>query len=289
MSTPRAREGREGDLTEPVAFARRPPVQLPPARFGAIRTVRDGHQEIHLCGSRGSPRNTTAMERGHIRDNPTDRCSSIAGAIPRPAARVVGAAPTPCFRASKPTTVHQRALIRSGADAWGRLHRRAREQLVDRGLAELSRAILDSAHLRVKGGAGFANPSPVAPAPLRALALVKSFTAPADGEVASGMARIMARYGGWVRAAEAENTLTETLPTLSLRGRDDWSGQVDEVDEARRGRGPNSRHLETPSPCRSRRGGWRRSGRSAGSSRRERRTPCVWPRRRQRRGLVRRR
>ncbi|MFE0810928.1 IS5 family transposase [Streptomyces sp. NPDC058848] len=58
----------------------------------------------------------------------------------------------PCFGASK-STVHRRFLIWSRAGVWGRLHRRVLELLDGQNLVDLSRAVLDSAHVRAKKGA----------------------------------------------------------------------------------------------------------------------------------------
>ncbi|PAU49672.1 hypothetical protein CK936_06570 [Streptomyces albireticuli] len=58
----------------------------------------------------------------------------------------------PCFGASK-STVHRRFLIWSRAGVWGRLHQKALEILADQSVVDLSRAVLDSAHVRAKGGA----------------------------------------------------------------------------------------------------------------------------------------
>jgi transposase len=58
----------------------------------------------------------------------------------------------PCFGASK-STVHRRFLIWSRAGVWGRLHQKVLEMLVGQGLVDLSRAVLDSTHVRAKKGA----------------------------------------------------------------------------------------------------------------------------------------
>lgn len=57
----------------------------------------------------------------------------------------------PCFGVSKSTT-HRRFLIWSRAGVWGRLHEEILHRLDDAGLLDLSRAVLDSAHVRAKGG-----------------------------------------------------------------------------------------------------------------------------------------
>ncbi len=59
----------------------------------------------------------------------------------------------PCFGASK-STVHRRFLIWSRAGVWGRLHQKMLELLDGQNLVDLSRAVLDSAHVRAekKGG-----------------------------------------------------------------------------------------------------------------------------------------
>ncbi|MFL1897508.1 IS5 family transposase [Streptomyces tauricus] len=66
----------------------------------------------------------------------------------------------PCFGASK-STVHRRFLIWSRAGVWGRLHREVLQLLTGRGLVDLSRAVLDSAHVRAKKGGEHTGPSPV--------------------------------------------------------------------------------------------------------------------------------
>ncbi|SCF72890.1 Putative transposase of IS4/5 family [Streptomyces sp. MnatMP-M27] len=79
----------------------------------------------------------------------------------------------PCFGASK-STVHRRFLIWSRAGVWGRLHQKVLEMLAGQGLVDLSRAVLDSAHVRAKkrgqtyrpvargpGQAGFEDARPV--------------------------------------------------------------------------------------------------------------------------------
>ncbi|MFD7704303.1 IS5 family transposase [Streptomyces caelestis] len=66
----------------------------------------------------------------------------------------------PCFEASK-STVHRRFLIWSRAGVWGRLHQKVLELLDGQNLVDLSRAVLDCAHVRVKKGGEPAGPSPV--------------------------------------------------------------------------------------------------------------------------------
>ncbi|WP_432758535.1 transposase [Streptomyces virginiae] len=58
----------------------------------------------------------------------------------------------PCFGISK-STAHRRFLIWSRAGVWGRLHEEILHRLHDAGLLELSRAVLDSAHVRAANGA----------------------------------------------------------------------------------------------------------------------------------------
>ncbi|MFF4392840.1 IS5 family transposase [Streptomyces sp. NPDC001552] len=58
----------------------------------------------------------------------------------------------PCFGISK-STAHRRFLIWSRAAVWGRLHEEILHRLDDAGLLDLSRAVLDSAHVRAKNGA----------------------------------------------------------------------------------------------------------------------------------------
>jgi transposase len=58
----------------------------------------------------------------------------------------------PCFPASK-STVHRRFLIWSRAGVWGRLHQALLDRLADAELLDLSRTVLDSAHVRAKKGA----------------------------------------------------------------------------------------------------------------------------------------
>ncbi|WGD38754.1 IS5 family transposase [Streptomyces cathayae] len=58
----------------------------------------------------------------------------------------------PCFGISK-STAHRRFQIWSRAGVWGRLHEEILHRLDDAGLLDLSRAVLDSAHVRAKKGA----------------------------------------------------------------------------------------------------------------------------------------
>lgn len=53
----------------------------------------------------------------------------------------------PCFGISKSTT-HRRFLIRSRAGVWGRLHEAVLHRLDDAGLIDLTRIVLDTAHVR---------------------------------------------------------------------------------------------------------------------------------------------
>jgi transposase len=57
----------------------------------------------------------------------------------------------PCFGISK-STAHRRFLIWSRAGVWGRLHRAVLDELAGKGLLDLSRVILDTAHVRAKRG-----------------------------------------------------------------------------------------------------------------------------------------
>ncbi|MEV8424550.1 IS5 family transposase [Streptomyces niveus] len=66
----------------------------------------------------------------------------------------------PCFGISKPTA-HRRFLIWSRAGVWGRLHEEILHRLDDAGLLDLSRAVLDSAHVRAKKGGELTGQSPV--------------------------------------------------------------------------------------------------------------------------------
>ncbi|MCX4807130.1 IS5 family transposase [Streptomyces sp. NBC_01214] len=66
----------------------------------------------------------------------------------------------PCFGISK-STAHRRFLIWSRAGVWGRLHEEILHRLDDAGLLDLSRAVLDSAHVRAKQGGELTGPSPV--------------------------------------------------------------------------------------------------------------------------------
>ncbi|MFE6946649.1 IS5 family transposase [Streptomyces chartreusis] len=65
----------------------------------------------------------------------------------------------PCFGVSK-STAHRRFLIWSRAGVWGRLHEAVLHRLEDVGLLDLSRVVLDSAHVRAKWGE-HTGPSPV--------------------------------------------------------------------------------------------------------------------------------
>lgn len=57
----------------------------------------------------------------------------------------------PCFGISK-STAHRRFMIWSRAGVWGRLHKAVLHQLDDAGLIDVSRVVLDSAHVRAKRG-----------------------------------------------------------------------------------------------------------------------------------------
>ncbi|WP_404827789.1 transposase [Streptomyces aureocirculatus] len=58
----------------------------------------------------------------------------------------------PCFGISK-STAHRRFLIWSRADVWGRLHEAVLHQLDGAGLIDVTRVVLDTAHVRAKKGA----------------------------------------------------------------------------------------------------------------------------------------
>lgn len=58
----------------------------------------------------------------------------------------------PCFGASK-STVHRRFLIWSCAGVWERSHQAVLDRLAGDGLLDVSRVVLDSAHVRAKKGA----------------------------------------------------------------------------------------------------------------------------------------
>jgi transposase len=57
----------------------------------------------------------------------------------------------PCFGISK-STAHRRFLIWSRAGVWGRLHRAVLDKLAAKDLLDLSRVVLDTAHVRAKRG-----------------------------------------------------------------------------------------------------------------------------------------
>jgi transposase len=66
----------------------------------------------------------------------------------------------PCFGISK-STAHRRFMIWSRAGVWGRLHEAVLHQLDDAGLIDVSRVVLDSAHVRAKERGEHTGPSPV--------------------------------------------------------------------------------------------------------------------------------
>jgi transposase len=66
----------------------------------------------------------------------------------------------PCFGISK-STAHRRFLIWSRAVVWGRLHEVVLHQLDDAGLIDVTRVVLDTAHVRAKRGGELTGPSPV--------------------------------------------------------------------------------------------------------------------------------
>ena len=57
----------------------------------------------------------------------------------------------PCFKISKSTS-HRRFVIWSRAGVWGQLHQAVLDKLAARDLLDLSRVVLDSAHVRAKKG-----------------------------------------------------------------------------------------------------------------------------------------
>ncbi|MGW0449735.1 transposase [Streptosporangium sandarakinum] len=57
----------------------------------------------------------------------------------------------PCFGASK-SAVHRRFIIWSRAGVWEQLHRAVLDRLATGNLLEVSRVVLDSAHVRAKKG-----------------------------------------------------------------------------------------------------------------------------------------
>ena len=57
----------------------------------------------------------------------------------------------PCFGVSK-STAHRRFLIWSRAGVWGRLHEAVLHRLDDTGLIDVTRVVLDTAHVRAKRG-----------------------------------------------------------------------------------------------------------------------------------------
>ncbi|MFD5548791.1 IS5/IS1182 family transposase [Streptomyces sp. CB02120-2] len=66
----------------------------------------------------------------------------------------------PCFGISK-STAHRRFLIWARAGVWGRLNGEILHRLNDADLLDLSREVLDSAHVRVKKGGELTGPSTV--------------------------------------------------------------------------------------------------------------------------------
>ncbi|MFI6474845.1 IS5 family transposase, partial [Streptomyces sp. NPDC050516] len=67
----------------------------------------------------------------------------------------------PCFGISK-STAHRGFLIWSRAGVWGRLHQAVLDRLAEKDLLDLSRVVLDTAHVRAKKKGGeLAGPSPV--------------------------------------------------------------------------------------------------------------------------------
>lgn len=55
----------------------------------------------------------------------------------------------PCFGVSK-STAHRRFVIWSRAGVWGRLHEAVLDRINECGLLDLTRVVLDSAHVRAK-------------------------------------------------------------------------------------------------------------------------------------------
>jgi transposase len=58
----------------------------------------------------------------------------------------------PCFGISK-STAHRRFVMWSRAGVWGRLYEAVLHRLDDAGLVDVSRVVLDTAHVRAKKGA----------------------------------------------------------------------------------------------------------------------------------------
>ena len=57
----------------------------------------------------------------------------------------------PCFGISE-STAHRRFLIWSRAGVWGRLHEAVLHRLDDAGLIDVTRVVLDTAHVRAERG-----------------------------------------------------------------------------------------------------------------------------------------
>ncbi|WP_204069968.1 IS5 family transposase [Planobispora siamensis] len=66
----------------------------------------------------------------------------------------------PCFGISK-STAHRRFLIWSRAGVWSKLHQAVLDHLAVADLLDLSRVVLDSAHVRAKKRGDYTGPSPV--------------------------------------------------------------------------------------------------------------------------------
>lgn len=68
----------------------------------------------------------------------------------------------PCFGISK-STAHRRLLIWSRAGVWAKLHQAVLDELAAADLLDLSRVVLDSAHVRAKRGGRTCRPEPRGP------------------------------------------------------------------------------------------------------------------------------
>ncbi len=123
---------------------------------------------LHVVAGAGGPAQTSQDDGAEGRVG-----LAVATAVEPSALGLAWRALPPCFGISK-STVHRRFLIWSRAGVWGRLHEAVLHRLDDAGLIDVSRVVLDFAHVRAKkrgrthrseprgpGQAGFQDARPV--------------------------------------------------------------------------------------------------------------------------------
>ncbi|GGQ34102.1 hypothetical protein GCM10010249_60590 [Streptomyces roseolilacinus] len=132
----------------------------------------------------------------------------------------------PCFGVSK-STAHRRFLIWSRAGVWGRLHEEILHRLNDASLLDLSRAVLDSAHVRTKRGtnsqvrapwtgqAGFQDAHPVGRERTALLAGISAANTHDSQALKPMVLGHQTRHDPTTAATSSPNACTPTRPTTS--------------------------------------------------------------------------